>query len=36
MGLCVDGVPTRAELETPGGPRPMPMFSMGKQTRLEG
>ena len=36
MGLCVDGVPTRAEIDAPAGPRPMPMFSMGKQTRLEG
>jgi hypothetical protein len=36
MGLCVDGVPTRAELEVPTGSRPLPLFSMGRQTRLEG
>jgi hypothetical protein len=36
MGLCVDGVPTRAEIDVPTGLRPLPMFSMGKQTRLEG
>jgi hypothetical protein len=39
MGLAVDGVPTRTDLEAPSalpGPRPMPMFSMGKQRRLEG
>lgn len=36
MGLMVDGVPTRSEIDPPTGLRPMPLFSMGKQTRLEG
>lgn len=36
MGLAVDGVPTRSEMDPPTGRRPMPLFSMGKQTRLEG
>ncbi len=36
MGLCIDGVPTRTDLEVASGPRPMTMFSMGRQTRLEG
>jgi hypothetical protein len=36
MCLCVDGVPTRGELETLPGPRAMAMFSMGRQARLVG
>ncbi len=36
MGLCVDGVPTRAELEPLTSPRGAHLFSMGKQARLMG
>jgi hypothetical protein len=36
MGLCVDGVPTCGELETLPGPRPVHLFSMGRQARLVG
>jgi hypothetical protein len=36
MGLCVDGVPTRSDLESVSGSRAMQMTSMGKQVRLVG
>jgi hypothetical protein len=36
MCLCVDGVPTRAELEALGGPRALRMFAIGRQARLVG